>query len=126
LWARKLGVEDRCTYVSGDMFKKVPSADVYSLKMILHDWSDQECIEILANLRSTTPSRYGKVFIIEHVVPGPNEPHFSKLFDIHMMCWGAGRERTEGEYARLLEAAGWKYHRTWYPNDRTIGIVEGR
>jgi len=126
LWARKLGVEDRCTYVSGDMFKKVPPADAYSLKMILHDWSDQECVEILANLRSTTPLRHGKVFIVEHVVPGPNEPHFSKLFDIHMMCWGTGRERTEGEYARLLEAAGWKYHQAWYPNDRTIGVLEGR
>jgi hypothetical protein len=126
LWARKLGVQDRCTYVGGDMFKKVPPADAYSLKMILHDWNDQECTEILANLRSTTTSRNGKIFIIEHVVTGPNEPHFAKLFDIHMMCWGTGRERTEGEYAGLLEAAGWKYHRAWYPIDRTIGIIEGR
>jgi len=126
LWARKLGMEDRCTYVGGDMFKKVPPADAYSIKMILHDWNDEECIEILAKLRDTVTSRIGRIFIIEHVVPGPNEPHFAKLFDIHMMCWGTGRERTEGEYAGLMEAAGWKYCRAWYPRDRTIGIVEGR
>jgi hypothetical protein len=125
LWASKLGVEDRCTYVGGDMLKKVPPADLYSLKMILHDWNDQECIEILSNLRSAR-SCNGRVFIIEQIVPGPNEPHFAKLFDIHMMCWGTGRERTEGEYVGLLGAAGWKYYRAWYPSNRAIGIIEGR
>ena len=125
LWASRLGLEDRCTYVTGNMFNQVPPADAYGLKMILHDWDDQECIKILSNLREAT-SPEARVFVMEQVVPGPHEPHISKLFDIHMMCWGTGRERTEAEYARLLEAAGWKYHRTWYPKDRTLGVVEGR
>ena len=63
---------------------------------------------------------------MELIAPGPHEAHLAKLFDIHMMCWGTGRERTEAEYARLLEAAGWKYYRTPYPNDRTMAVVEGR
>lgn len=125
LWARRLGLEDRCAYVGGDMFKQVPRADAYGLKMILHDWSDQECVEILSNLLGAT-SAEGRVFVMEHIVPEPNEPHFAKLLDIHMMCWGTGRERTEREYIGLLEAAGWKFHRTWYPRNRTMGIVEGR
>jgi hypothetical protein len=125
LWANKLELEDRCTYVSGDMFKQVPPADAYSLKMIFHNWNDQECIKILSALR-TAASPQARVFVIEHVVPGPREPHFSKLFDIHMMCWGKGRERTEAEYAQLFEAAGWKHQRTWYPKDRPLGVVEGR
>jgi hypothetical protein len=33
------------------MFEAVPKADAYSLKMILHDWNDAECIEILSNIR---------------------------------------------------------------------------
>ncbi len=65
LRATKIGVEDRCAHVGGDMFKQVPPADAYSLKMILHDWNDQECIEILANLRGAT-SCNGRVLIIEH------------------------------------------------------------
>lgn len=125
LWATRLGMEDRCTYIGGDMFIRVPPAGAYSLKMILHDWDDQECIKILSNLRAAA-SPEGRVFVIEQIVPGPHEPHFAKLFDIHMMCWGTGRERTETEYARLLEAAGWRHHQTWYPSDRTIGVVEGR
>jgi hypothetical protein len=67
-WARKLGLEHRCRYVAGDMFKEVPSADAYSLKMILDDWNDNECIEILSNLRRAASAR-AHVFIIEHVVP---------------------------------------------------------
>jgi hypothetical protein len=125
LWATKLALEDRCTYVGGDMFKHVPPADAYSLKMILHDWNDQECIRILLNL-SNAVLRGGRVLIVEHIVPGRGQPHFAKLFDIQMMCCSTSRERTEDEYVRLLEAAGWKLNRAWYPADRVIGIVEGR
>jgi hypothetical protein len=124
LWATKLGLENRCTYVVGDMFKQVPPADAYSLQRILHDWSDPDCVRILSNIRKAASDK-GRVFIIEHIVPDPSEPHFAKLFDIHMMCWGAGRERTEDEYARLLQAAGWTHLGSWYPRERTIGIVEG-
>jgi hypothetical protein len=119
-----LELQDRCSYVSGDMFEEVPRADAYILKMILHNWSDQECVQVLQNLRKKTPPR-GRVFVIEHVVPGPAESHFAKLFDIHMLCWGSGRERTESEYAELLQAAGWTLNRTWYPENRVIGVVEG-
>jgi hypothetical protein len=55
------------------------------MKMILHDWSDDECIKILSNIYSASP-KHGTVLIAEHLVPGPETPHFSKLFDIHMMC----------------------------------------
>lgn len=124
LWADKMGVEDRCNYVAGDMFKEVPPADAHMMKRIIHDWNDWECIQILSNIHRAAPQN-GRVFIIEAVVPSPEEPHFSKLFDIHMMCWGTGRERTTQEYAELLERAGWKYLQTWYPASRMIGVVEG-
>lgn len=124
LWAPKLGLENRCRYVGGDMFKEVPSADAYSLKLILHDWNDDECVEILLNLRRAASGR-AHVFIAEHVVPGPSMPHFSKLYDIHMMCWGTGRERTEAEYSKLLEKAGWRVAGAYYPTNRLMGVVEG-
>jgi hypothetical protein len=125
LWAARLGLEERCRYLPGDMFKQVPiKADVYSLKMILHDWNDSECALILQNIRRAAKPG-GRVFIIEHVVPGPNQPHFSKLFDIHMMCWGSGRERTEEEYASLLKASGWHFVTCHYPSHSSMGVVEG-
>jgi hypothetical protein len=57
-------------------------------------------------------------------VPGPKESHFSKIFDIHMMCWGPGRERTEKGYARLLEAAGWRFVGASYSDNRMLGSIE--
>jgi hypothetical protein len=122
--AQRMGLGDRCHYVGGDMFTQVPAADAYSLKLILHDWNDQECVAILKNIRAaaTGPRR---VFVVEHIVPGPQEPHFAKLFDIHMLCWGTGRERTESEYVQLLEAAGFHHIRSWYPASRLMGIIEG-
>jgi hypothetical protein len=123
LWADKLNVGDRCAYVAGDMFTRVPAADAYILKLILHDWNDEECARILTNIfRATSPG--ARVFIIEHIIPGPDVPHFAKLFDIHMMCWGTGRERTVEEYAALLERTGWKYAHTWFPQSRMMGVVE--
>jgi hypothetical protein len=123
LWASKLGLQDRCSYVGGDMFTTVPRADAYALKMILHNWSDAECIQILSTVRECAPPQ-AKVFVIDHLVPAPSVSHFAKLFDIHMLCWGPGRERTEVECAQLLTAAGLIHTATWYPKNRTIGVVE--
>jgi hypothetical protein len=123
LWADKMGVGDRCNYVAGDMFREVPRSDAYIMKMILHDWSDDECIKILSNIQRASPVG-GRVLVVEHVVPGPETPHFSKLFDIHMMCALTGRERTEKEYAELVSRAGLEYTQTHYPPSRSIGVVE--
>jgi O-methyltransferase domain len=94
------------------------------MKLILHDWNDEECVQLLRNIYESAPGG-GRMFIIEHLITDPSTPHFSKLFDIHMMCWGTGRERTAAEYATLLEKAGWKYQQTSYPESRMMGIIEG-
>ena len=130
LLAPKLGVSERCSYVSGDMFSSstshVPSADAYIMKMILHDWSDEECIKILSNIHRSSPE-HARLFIAEHLIPGPNIPHFSKLFDIHMMCAASGRERTVNEYSSLLEGSGCKYVQTLHPHQQSglIEVIEG-
>ena len=92
--------------------------------MILHDWSDDECVTILTNMRNAAIEN-ARVLIIEHIVPDPGVPHFSKLFDIHMMCWGTGRERTETQYHQLLDRAGWRPGDLHYPANRLMGIIEG-
>jgi hypothetical protein len=128
LLACKLGVSERCSYVSGDMFTstQVPSADAYIMKMILHDWSDQECVRILSNIYHSSPE-HARLFIAEHLVPGPDMPHFSKLFDIHMMCAASGKERTVDEYSALLKQSGWKYVKTLHPYKQSglMEVIEG-
>ncbi len=34
------------------MFNTVPPANAYMMKMILHDWNDEECVQILSNCPS--------------------------------------------------------------------------
>ena len=97
LWADKLGVGDCCTYMAGDMFREVPPADAYMVKRVMHDWNDAECLQILSNAHRAAP-RHGRVFIMEAVVPSPDTPHFSKLFDIHMLVMLTGPERTTEKY----------------------------
>lgn len=104
-WPNKLGLQDRCKYIKGNMFEQVPSADLYVMKMILHNWNDDECIQILSNINKSASNK-PKIFIIEHIVPDSDAPHFSKLFDIYMMCSTTGRERTMGEYASILNQSG--------------------
>ena len=125
LWAEKMGVKDRCSYVGGNMFSKVPAADAYIMKMILHDWSDDECVKILSNIYKAAPEN-GTVLIAEHLVPGPEEPHFSKLFDIHMMCVATGKERTVEEYVDLLKKTGWNHADTFQSQSGLMGIIEGK
>jgi hypothetical protein len=50
-------------------------------------------------------------------------PHFSKLFDIHMMCVSSGKERTADEFATLLRRSGWKYRQILHPRDES-GLVQ--
>ena len=59
LWADKMGVGDRCTYVPGDMFRAVPLADAYMVKRVMHDWNDAECGQILSTMHRAAPSRAG-------------------------------------------------------------------
>jgi hypothetical protein len=93
LWADKMGVGDRCTYVPGDMFQAVLPADAYMVKRVLHGRSDAECLQILSTMHRAAP-QHGRVFIMEEVVPRPDTPHFSKLFDMHMIIMSTGQERT--------------------------------
>lgn len=123
LWAKKMNVSNRCEYVAGDMFKEVPRADAYLLKHILHDWNDAECVRILSNMHEEAPAG-ARACVAELLVPGPETPQFSKLFDIHMMCATSGQERTEEEYAALFDRAGWRHVKTWYPASKLMGVVE--
>lgn len=125
LLPNQLRITDRCETITGDMFKETPSADAYIMKHILHDWNDEECLQILTNMNNSAQEN-AKLFIAECIVPGPDQPHFAKLFDIHMMCATGGMERTEQEYADLFEKSGWKYITTWYPKIDAIGVVEAQ
>jgi len=91
--------------VAGDFFASVPPADVYLLKLVLHDWRDADAIRILTNCRRAMRGQ-GRVFVIEVVMPEDDAPSIAKTHDVNMLVLTGGRERTLGEYRALFDAAG--------------------
>jgi SAM-dependent methyltransferase len=99
------GLSSRCRVVEGDFFKNVPEADLFILKSILHDWDDQQSVEILRNCaRALRPN--GRVILIERVMPEHGKPSAAALSDLNMLVLLPGRERTASEFAELFRASG--------------------
>jgi hypothetical protein len=105
---RNTAVEARCEVVGVDMFQSVPAGgDVYILKSILHDWNDDESVQILRNCRQAI-STHGKLLHIGEVIKPSNEPDFAKWLDLNMLVQLTGRERTEPEFRELYAKAGFR------------------
>jgi hypothetical protein len=95
--------------VGGDFFESVPDGgDAYVLKSICHDWDDEAVLRILGSVaRAAAPG--ASVLIVERELGAPNEELEAKVSDLNMLVLPGGKERTEAEYAALLEAAGFRY-----------------
>jgi len=99
-------VADRAEALGGSFFEQVPAGgDVYLLSMILHDWSDEQCLEILTRIRAAMAPG-AKILVIDPVLPEDNTPHIGKFVDVYMLMYFGGRERTEREFDALFDAAG--------------------
>jgi hypothetical protein len=99
-------VSARASWVGGDFFSDLPSdGDVYLLKSVLHNWTDADARRILECChRAMEPG--ARLLVAERIVPADAGPSEAKLFDVNMLVVLGGRERTEAEYRRLLEASG--------------------
>lgn len=122
-WAPRLGVEDRCSYVAGDMLEDVPRADAYFLQGILNSVPEADAVAVLSNIRESAP-RDARVFIIEPMVPESTEPDFTKLFDLQLMITSGGRSRSPAEYRSILERAGLAYVGSRSPEEAIFTMVE--
>ena len=114
----------RMEVASGSFFDSVPPAgDTFLLKHILHDWSDDHCVRILRNIRQAIPTE-GRLLIIESVIQPGNDPHLGKILDLEMIALTEGGcERTEAEFAALLDATGFRLARV-VPTEAPTSVVE--
>ncbi len=106
-YLRARGLADRIERHPGDLFGQLDArADVYTMKWILHDWSDDACRDILARVRATMPHGSRLVAIDQHREPDRPNP-LTPMTDVLMlvMCEG-GRERSPEEVHGLMRDAG--------------------
>ncbi|MGC9540384.1 methyltransferase [Streptomyces sp. UG1] len=109
------GLADRCSLVPSDFFRSVPEgSDLYLIKSVLHDWSDEQAVTILTHCREVLPPG-GVVLIVEPVLPesvgGAAEADVSDagityLSDLNMLVNLGGRERTREDFAEVCRRAG--------------------
>jgi hypothetical protein len=113
----------RVTYVGGDFFKDpVPPCDAYMMLTVLHDWSDDESVAILKNIKASAPPK-AKVLILEGVVQPAARNDFLLDLDIEMLVMATGRERTEKEWKAVISSAGMRLARV-IPTGAWSSIVE--
>jgi O-methyltransferase domain len=98
------GLQSRMTGLAGDFFVEVPSADVYLLKFVLHDWSDESCVTILSNIRAAMRPG-GRVFIVEMAITATSSTS-ATLMDMGMLTGFTGQERELPHFEDLLHSAG--------------------
>ncbi len=114
---------DRVQIVGGDFFESVPiQGDLYLLKQILHDWSDDQCMTILKNVRAAIVAG-GRLAVVERVIPESFTPHVAYDFDMLMMIWTTGRERRLSEFRSMFEATGFAFDR-FEENADGMGVIE--
>jgi hypothetical protein len=101
------GLAERVQLRPGDLFGELDArADVYVLKWILHDWSDEACRAILGRVRATMPQGSRLVSVDQHLERNRPSP-ITSMVDLHMLveCEG-GRERSPAEVQALMHDAG--------------------
>jgi hypothetical protein len=117
----------RCSMVAGDFFSgPLPAGgDIYTLSQILHDWSDERCLAILANCRAAMKPG-ARLVVIERLLedtPGSSDPA-NFLTDMQMMVIFPGaKERTVAEFAKLFVASGFRDPRV-IPTRSAFNLIE--
>lgn len=107
----RYGVGGRLTAQAGDFFRPetFPTGfDVGLLGRVLHNWSDEQALQILRNIAGALPPG-GAILVLEHLSdsPDPGGRAFAALSDLNMLVMtGGGRERSGAEYEQLLSRAG--------------------
>ncbi len=119
------GMSDRLRSVPTNFFEEVPAgADAYLMRHIIHDWDDAKSLTILRNVRRAMGPD-GRLLLVESVIQPGNDPHPAKLLDLNMLVIPGGQERTEVEYRKLFEAAGFRLQ-SITPTTGTVCVIEGR
>jgi hypothetical protein len=104
---KSFGLEERIQIVPGSFFEtRLPEADAYLLKNILHAFDDDTCVLLLKSIAKSMIGK-GKVLLVETVIKNDNKEAFGKILDLQMLIGTEnGRERTEAEFRHVFEAAG--------------------
>jgi hypothetical protein len=102
----------------------VRGARAYYMHSVLHDWPDEVCGGILARVTAAMEKGYSKLLINENVIPPTGADWQATALDMMVMTLFASRERTEGDWRRLLEGAGLRIVEIWGGGEGVESLIE--
>ncbi|KAJ5153184.1 uncharacterized protein N7482_009662 [Penicillium canariense] len=126
---------DRITFQAHDFFQDQPivGADVYLLRMIIHDWSDDDSVRILSRIvKAMEPNKTKSTLVImDSVLPLPGQlpatlERLLRLRDLTMRQVFNSRERAPEEWSALMARVdpSLKLVRTAKPFGSVLSVME--
>ncbi|CBX98940.1 hypothetical protein IAQ61_007452 [Plenodomus lingam] len=109
------GVRDRVAgFHAGNFLDEVPASVVYTIKWCLHNWSDEDTIKILQNIRRAIVVKpEARLLIIESVLEDGRTGRPARYGDIIMMATCNGKERDIENWQAVCEQSGWEVVKSW-------------
>ncbi|KAF2163948.1 hypothetical protein M409DRAFT_68194 [Zasmidium cellare ATCC 36951] len=120
--AKASGMHRQIETMPHDFFQPNPvhGARAYFEHAVVHDWPDKEARQILMQMKSGMLPGYGKILLMETIMPARAKNVDSKLacIDMQMGMNFCALERTEEQWKALLESVGLRYvgHQPVYGN----------
>ncbi len=104
---------DRLHISAGDAFDELPTdCDTYLFVNVIHDWSDDDAVRLLARARIDGPPD-ARIVVVEGRRNSRPADDITSRTDLLMLALApGGRERTTEEFAKLGEQAGLRLKRS--------------
>ncbi|KAF1952598.1 S-adenosyl-L-methionine-dependent methyltransferase [Byssothecium circinans] len=109
----------------------VKGADIYLLRMILHDWPDTECVTILKKIVAAMDNSKSRLLIMDTVLPKPGSMPVSvervaRARDLTMLQMGNSKERDLEDWNGLIRATdeGLELVNVVEPFGSTMAVLE--
>nr|XP_028698835.1 probable bifunctional dTTP/UTP pyrophosphatase/methyltransferase protein isoform X2 [Macaca mulatta] len=94
-------------FAAGDFFRDpLPSAELYVLCRILHNWSDDKVHKLLSKVAESCKPGAGLLLVETLLDEEKREAQGGLIQSLNMLVQTEGRERSRGEYQCLLELHG--------------------
>ncbi|XP_010093975.2 trans-resveratrol di-O-methyltransferase [Morus notabilis] len=110
------GTTDNLSFIGGNMFSDpIPPADAILLKMIMHNWNDEDGSRILKRCREAILSNGngGKVIVIDTVIGNEKTQDLTetKLCNDVIMMTLTGKERSLMQWEKLILTAQFSHYK---------------
>ncbi|KAF2795491.1 O-methyltransferase [Melanomma pulvis-pyrius CBS 109.77] len=124
-------VEKRLRFMAHDFFTPQPvtNADIYLLRMIIHDWPDEVAIKILGHIKDALKKPGARILVMDTILPQPGtvpllQERQLRVRDLTMIQIFNAKEREYDVWKELMDNVGLRVINVRQPDGSNMGILE--